>query len=157
MSSLLNVSSSPHIRQSDNTTGIMLDVLISLLPATVFGIVLFGYRAAILIAVCVASCLVFEFLARKLFKNQGSLLDLSAAVTGLLIALNLPPRFPVWMAIIGCMAGCLELHSADNFHRTQRFCCYRAFNNGADYGCRCCFNSSMVRTKHLCHRNQYST
>ncbi|MBR2043352.1 MAG: RnfABCDGE type electron transport complex subunit D [Clostridia bacterium] len=105
MSSLLNVSSSPHIRQSDNTTGIMLDVLISLLPATVFGIVLFGYRAAILIAVCVASCLVFEFLARKLFKNQGSLLDLSAAVTGLLIALNLPPRFPVWMAIIGCFAA----------------------------------------------------
>lgn len=83
----------------------MLDVIISLLPAAVFGIILFGYHAALLIAVCIVSCLVFEFLAKKLFKNEGSLKDLSAVVTGLLIALNLPPRFPVWMAVIGCFAA----------------------------------------------------
>lgn len=105
MNGKLTVSSSPHIRNFDSTSGIMLDVIIALLPAAVFGVVLFGYRAAILIAVCVASCLLFEFLSRKLFKNEGSLKDLSAVVTGLLIALNLPPRFPVWMAVIGCFAA----------------------------------------------------
>ncbi len=105
MNGKLTVSSSPHIRNFDSTSGIMLDVIIALLPAAVFGVVLFGYRAAILIAVCVASCLLFEFLSRKLFKNEGSVKDLSAVVTGLLIALNLPPRFPVWMAVIGCFAA----------------------------------------------------
>ena len=105
MTGRLTVSSSPHIRNTENTSGIMLDVVISLLPATVFGIILFGLRAALLIAVCIVSCLVFELLSRKLFKNEGSLKDLSAVVTGLLIALNLPPRFPVWMAIIGCFAA----------------------------------------------------
>lgn len=105
MNTKLTVSSSPHIRNTENTFGIMLDVVIALLPAAVFGIILFGYRAAILIAVCIGSCLVFEFLAKKLFKNEGSIKDMSAVVTGLLIALNLPPKFPVWMAIIGCFAA----------------------------------------------------
>ncbi len=105
MNSKLNVSSSPHIRNSETTTGIMLDVIISLLPATIFGIALFGYRAALLVAVCVASCLIFEFLFTKLFKNEGSIMDLSAVVTGLLIALNLPSRFPLWMAVVGCFAA----------------------------------------------------
>lgn len=105
MKSRLNVSSSPHIRNSETTTGIMLDVIIALLPSTVFGIIIFGYHAALLVAVCIASCLFFEFIFAKLFKNEGSIKDLSCVVTGLLIALNLPPRFPLWMAIIGCFAA----------------------------------------------------
>lgn len=105
MTSRLTVSSSPHIKNSENTSSIMLDVIISLLPATLFGIILFGLHAAILIAVCIISCLVFEFISLKLFKNQGSVKDLTAVVTGLLLALNLPPRFPIWMAIIGCFAA----------------------------------------------------
>lgn len=105
MTGKLTVSSSPHIKNSDTTTGIMLDVIIALLPATVFGIILFGMRAALLIAVCIVSCVAFEYLFNKLFKNEGSIKDLSAVVTGLLIALNLPSHFPVWMAIIGCFAA----------------------------------------------------
>ena len=105
MTGKLTVSSSPHIKNSDTTTGIMLDVIIALLPATVFGIILFGVSAALLIAVCIVSCVAFEYLFNKLFKNEGSIKDLSAVVTGLLIALNLPSHFPVWMAIIGCFAA----------------------------------------------------
>ena len=105
MTGKLTVSSSPHIKNSDTTTGIMLDVIIALLPATVFGIILFGVSAALLIAVCIVSCVAFEYLSNKLFKNEGSIKDLSAVVTGLLIALNLPSHFPVWMAIIGCFAA----------------------------------------------------
>lgn len=101
----LTVSSSPHIRNVESTSGIMLDVIISLLPATIFGIILFGLHAALLIAVCIVSCLIFEYISQKLFKNQGSIKDLSAVVTGLLIALNLPSRFPVWMAVIGCFVA----------------------------------------------------
>lgn len=105
MSNKLLVNSSPHIKHSETTTGVMLDVIIALLPAALFGVMIFGYYSAVLIAVCVASCVLFEYIFAKIFKNEGSVKDLSAVVTGLLLAMNLPPKFPIWMAVIGCFAA----------------------------------------------------
>lgn len=102
MSEMYNVSSNPHVRAKDTTSSIMLSVIIALLPATIFGIYNFGYRAAILVAVCVVSCMLFEGAYQYFMKQKVTIKDLSAAVTGLLLALNLPHDFPIWMAVIGC-------------------------------------------------------
>ena len=96
------ISASPHIRSSQSTTSIMGDVLIALLPASAMGIYNFGTRAALLILVCVVSCMTFEYLFELVTKRRNTVRDLSAAVTGLLIALNLPVSLPFWMAILGC-------------------------------------------------------
>ncbi|MBQ3057886.1 MAG: RnfABCDGE type electron transport complex subunit D [Clostridia bacterium] len=101
MSKILNVSSSPHLRHSDTTQGIMLDVVIALVPAAIFGCVVFGWRAALVLAVCIASCFIFEFLWNIIFKKQQSAFDLSAIVTGLLLGMNLPSTIPLWMAVVG--------------------------------------------------------
>lgn len=95
------VSSSPHIRASTNTQRIMLDVIIALLPAMAVGIFFFGLRAALVIFVTILSCVVSEYLSRKILKRESTISDLSAVVTGLLLALNLPPTVPLWMAAIG--------------------------------------------------------
>lgn len=95
------VSSSPHIRDSVNTRRIMLDVIIALLPASVAGIYFFGLRALAVILVTVSSCIISEYLARKAMKRNCTIGDLSAVVTGLLLALNLPPTIPFWIAAIG--------------------------------------------------------
>ncbi len=79
----------------------MLDVLIALAPALLAANILFGLRALLLTAVCVASCVIFEFLSRRLMKRENTICDLSAAVTGVLLALNLPVTLPLWMAVIG--------------------------------------------------------
>ena len=97
----MNVTSSPHISGPDNTTGIMLDVIIALLPATICGICFFGFNALLTVAVSVASAVLSEYLWCKAIKKQTSLLDLSAVVTGLLLGLNLPPTLPLWMAALG--------------------------------------------------------
>jgi electron transport complex protein RnfD len=81
----------------------MLDVIIALLPAAFTGIYFFGSRAALLIAVTVLSCVGFEYIIRKLLKRSNTISDLSAAVTGLILALNLPPDLPVWMAAVGSL------------------------------------------------------
>lgn len=101
MDKILNVSSSPHLRHPDTTQGIMLDVIIALVPAAIFGCVVFGWRAALVLAVCIASCFIFEFLWNIIFKKQQSAFDLSAIVTGLLLGMNLPSTIPLWMAVIG--------------------------------------------------------
>ena len=97
----LIVSSSPHIHSPDSTAGIMLDVIISLIPATVYGFIIFGWRAALLVAVCIISSMLAEYVWNKLLKKENSLPDLSAAVTGLILALNLPSTLPIWMAVLG--------------------------------------------------------
>ena len=93
----LNVTSSPHIRQADTTTGIMLDVIIALLPATVCGVFFFGFHALLVIAVAVTSSVAAEFLWCKAIRKEPTLKDLSAVVTGLLLGLNLPSSLPLWM------------------------------------------------------------
>lgn len=106
MSDLYNVSSSPHVRAKDTTGRIMLYVIIALLPAALFGIYNFGYsklgfNAVILIIVTIISCVIAEWVFNKITKRKQTIQDLSAVVTGLLLALNLPPTLPWWMAVIG--------------------------------------------------------
>ncbi|MBE6769907.1 MAG: RnfABCDGE type electron transport complex subunit D [Ruminococcaceae bacterium] len=101
MNKKLIVSSSPHIRNDVSTRDIMLDVIIALAPATVYGVILFGLSAALLIVSCVLAAVLSEFLWCLIMKKPHTIGDLSAVVTGLILALNLPPRLPVWMGIIG--------------------------------------------------------
>ena len=97
----LKVSASPHVRSSVTTSDIMFDVVIALVPATAFGLYIFGWYAALLVAVCIASCVGFEALYQKCMGKKVTVGDFSAVVTGLLLALNLPPHLPIWMAILG--------------------------------------------------------
>ena len=101
MSDLYHVSSSPHVRSKDTTERIMLDVIIALLPTTLFGIYNFGYRALILILVTIASCVASEWIFNKIVHKKQTINDLSAVVTGLLLALNLPATLPWWEAVLG--------------------------------------------------------
>ena len=94
---------SPHIHSGRSTAGIMLDVVIALLPATVAGVVIFGLRALAVIGVCVASCLIFEALFCLATKKPQTVKDLSAVVTGLLLALNLSTNVPAWQCVIGTL------------------------------------------------------
>lgn len=103
MENKLHISVSPHIHSKNSTQRIMLDVLISLLPATIAGVVIFGLNALLVIAVCVAVCVLGEFVFNKITKKPLTISDLSAAVTGLLLALNLPANVPLWQAGIGSL------------------------------------------------------
>ncbi len=98
----LTVSASPHVRSSDTVTSIMLDVIIALVPSLIASIVLFGFRSLLVTAICVGCCVLFEFLARKIMKRDCTIGDLSAVVTGMLLAFNLPVSIPLWMCVIGC-------------------------------------------------------
>lgn len=100
MSDLLKVSSNPHIRSKATTNGIMTAVIIALLPAAGFGIFNFGIRALFVILTTVASTVLTEFLF-GLYKKRTTVTDMSAVVTGLLLALNLPVSIPLWMAALG--------------------------------------------------------
>ena len=97
----LFVSPSPHIRAKNTTRSIMLDVIIALVPALIAGTVLLGIRSLAVTAVSVVSCVFFEWACRKLMKRSNTIGDLSAVVTGLLLAMNLPVNFPLWMTVIG--------------------------------------------------------
>lgn len=101
----LLVSAGPHVRGGVSTTSVMGDVLIALLPAVVASVLVFGTRALLLEVVCVAASILFEYLFRKITKRTNTISDLSAAVTGLLLAMNLPAGFPIWMAIVGCFVA----------------------------------------------------
>ena len=95
------VSSSPHIRSTASTQRIMLDVLIALTPAAIAGTVIFGLGAALVIAVCVGGAVLSELVFNLITKRPNSLPDLSAAVTGLILALNLHANTPWWQCLIG--------------------------------------------------------
>ncbi len=103
MSDLLHVSASPHIHTSTDTRSIMRDVAIALLPAGVFGVWNFGWRALLIIAVCAVTCVLSEFLFETLLKRPVTIGDCSALVTGILLAYNLPATIPVWIAVLGCI------------------------------------------------------
>ncbi len=99
----LQVSNSPHIRDKATTASLMRDVVIALIPASVASGVLFGLRAVVLILVSVLSCAVFEYISRKVMKRENTVMDFSAVVTGVLLALNLPPTLPIYMVVIGAL------------------------------------------------------
>lgn len=101
MSELYHVSSSPHVRSKDTTSRIMLYVILALLPTSIFGIYNFGYRALVLILVTIASCVASEWIYNRIVHKKNTINDLSAVVTGLLLALNLPATLPWWQAVIG--------------------------------------------------------
>ena len=101
----LLVSASPHIHSPETTTGVMGDVIISLLPALVMTVVWFGSRALVLTAVCIGTAVLAEWVSRRVMKRPNTLGDLSAVVTGLILALNLPATLPLWMAAIGSIVA----------------------------------------------------
>ena len=98
---LLTVSPSPHARRGVTTASIMKEVLIALVPATVWGIYVYGLPAAITVLTCVLSCVLFEALTQLILHRPVTISDCSAAVTGLLLGLNLPPTVPVYVPIVG--------------------------------------------------------
>lgn len=98
---LLTVSSSPHIKHPDNARILMADVLIALAPAYVWGIYIFGWRALTLGLISIASCVLFEALTQYILHRPVTIGDLSAAVTGLLLAMNLPVTAPLWLPVVG--------------------------------------------------------
>lgn len=107
MSSMYKVSSSPHIRDNETTCGIMLDVIIALMPATFFGIYHFGFKAAVLLAVTILASVATEAIYQFFMKRTITIGDFSAALTGLLLGLNLPVGLPIWMAVLGSVFAIL--------------------------------------------------
>ena len=97
----LQVSHSPHVRDKATTQSIMLDVIIALIPATLAGWYYFGIRAVLITLISVASCIIFEYISRRIMKRNNTISDLSAVVTGLLLAMNLPVSLPLYMVVIG--------------------------------------------------------
>ncbi|MFR7987407.1 MAG: RnfABCDGE type electron transport complex subunit D [Anaerotignum lactatifermentans] len=95
------VSGTPHVRSKESIQSIMRDVIIALIPATAAGIYFFGLQALILIAVSIIASVFFEWLYQKLLKKPVTISDLSAVVTGLLLAMNLPASAPIWVPIVG--------------------------------------------------------
>ena len=101
MDSKLHVSASPHIHSARTTQSVMLDVVIALLPAAIAGVILFGLSALAVLVCCVAVSVLSEFVFNLILKKEQTVGDLSAVVTGLLLALNLPANVPLWQAGVG--------------------------------------------------------
>ena len=97
----LTVSASPHVRSPHTATGIMLDVIIALIPALIAAVIIFGTQVLLVTLVCVGSAVLSEYLSRKVMKRHQTIGDLSAVVTGLLLAFNLPVSIPLWIAALG--------------------------------------------------------
>ena len=112
MNEMVIVSVSPHIHAKESTQTIMRDVLIALCPAVVASALFFGFRALLVEAVCVAACVFLEWLYEKGCKRPLTVGDLSAAVTGLILALNLPPSIPIWMCVVGSAAAIISCYCA---------------------------------------------
>lgn len=101
----LNVSVSPHFFGKRTTQSIMLDVIIALIPALIASVIIFGWRSLLITVVCTACCVLSEFIFRKICKKDNTVSDLSAVVTGMLLAFNLPVTIPVWQAVIGSITA----------------------------------------------------
>ena len=99
------ISSSPHLRDNVSTTSIMRDVCIALLPAAVAGVLFFGYRSAIILALSVAAAVLSEWLYCKAAHCRNTIGDFSAVVTGMLLAMNLPVSIPLWQAVFGALVA----------------------------------------------------
>lgn len=95
------VSGTPHVRSKESIQSIMRDVIIALVPATAAGIYYFGINALILVIAAIVSSVAFEAICQKVMKKPVTVSDLSAVVTGLLLAMNLPAAAPIWVAVVG--------------------------------------------------------
>lgn len=101
MGKLFNVSSSPHVRSKHSTQAIMFDVAIAMLPASIYGVWQFGMHALLVLIATVVSCVLSEYIFEKLMKKPITVYDGSAVVTGMILALNMPPQIPIWMPCLG--------------------------------------------------------
>jgi electron transport complex protein RnfD len=97
----LVVSASPHDRSHKTVRSLMLDVIIALIPALIASIIYYGPRALMVELTSVGTCILAEYISRKILKRSNSIGDLSAVITGLLLAFNLPATIPLWMVVIG--------------------------------------------------------
>ena len=137
MDSNLIVSVSPHIHAKDSTQTIMRDVLIALLPAVIASVLFFGFRALLVEVVCVAACVFFEWLFQAGCKRPVTVSDLSAAVTGLILALNLPVGIPIWQCVVGAAVAIIVVkqlfgglgHNFANPAITARIVMFLAFSS----------------------------
>ena len=131
------VSISPHIRAREDTASIMRDVLIALCPAVVASVLIFGFRALLIEVFCVACCVALEWIFEKGCKRPITVGDLSAAVTGLILALNLPVSIPLWQAVVGCAVAIIVVkqlfggigHNFANPAMTGRIVMFLAFSS----------------------------
>ncbi len=99
-------TSSPHIRSVRDTKVIMRDVIIALIPSLLVGLYYFGLKSAILVLVCITAAVLCEYLIQRfLLKKENSIGDLSAVITGLLLAYNLPSSLPLWMGVVGAFVA----------------------------------------------------
>lgn len=96
---------SPHFFSKTTTQRIMLDVIIALFPAVIASVINFGLRSLLVIGVCVAVCVLSEWIFEKICKKESTISDLSAVVTGILLAFNLPVSIPLWQAVVGCLVA----------------------------------------------------
>lgn len=101
VSNFLNVSNSPHIKNKTKTQNIMLDVIIAMAPIVVASTIIFGIRSLLVTLTAVVSCVLFEHVFCLIIKKDTTIYDLSAVVTGMLLAFNLPATIPLWMVVIG--------------------------------------------------------
>ena len=101
MNNLLHVSSSPHVRCKDTTQNLMLDVVIAMLPAAAFGVYRFGLYSLAVILATVAACVASEYVYEKFMNKPITIMDMSAVVTGMILALNMPPEIPIWIPMLG--------------------------------------------------------
>lgn len=105
MEARLIVTASPHIRDASTTRGLMGNVVIALLPAVLAAGLIFGVQALVLVAVTTLACVAFEYIYEKLLKKPNTVGDLSAVVTGIILALNMPVGMPLWIAVVGAFVA----------------------------------------------------
>ena len=105
MEDRLIVTASPHIRDASTTRGLMGNVVIALLPAVLAAGLIFGVQALVLVAVTTLACVAFEYIYEKLLKKSNTVGDLSAVVTGIILALNMPVGMPLWIAVVGAFVA----------------------------------------------------
>ncbi len=103
MSKMLNLSANPHVRDNITTSAIMRDVVIAMIPTALYGVAQWGMNAALVVILTTAAAILAEFVYEKLMKLPITVGDWSAAVTGLILALNCPPNIPVWIPVLGAV------------------------------------------------------
>ena len=124
MDDRLIVTASPHIRDNATTRGLMGNVLIALVPSIVASGLIFGMRAILLTAVTTLACVVFEYLYCKLMHKPNPVGDLSACVTGVILALNMPVSMPLWIAIVGALVAIVIIKQLFGLGFTSRMTAY---------------------------------
>ena len=151
---MFNVSSNPHVKDRITTQKVMLYVIIALLPTTLFGVfnytsmfgLQYGIRSILLIVTCVTVCVLSEYLFNKATKRPNTVGDLSAIVTGMILALNLPVTFPLWMAMVGSAFAIVVAFQGQAAFVCQRAVQFDFFTNGGFIFTKCSRDCSFGRT-----------